>query len=408
MPFRLYAVFALLFAGTASAGVEDKYRQLKVILLGTVMITDPHVSIVGAKEISPGVDRVTFLQLDRGIVDIRQSGNADDQEIRAEIGQGTDKDPAVNITGTFEWKDGKLVRLSAEKVHMRLRHGSASRSLLSGKLRLDVNSDIFVDNTSALEATPERATGKLSIATFGSQIIEPLIKFQGVPIKATLISPPTKETVVSVDLSTGQLRAEDGTFMAKTGTEAVPVTNVSFSKDTIKGGNLSLEGIQLVVEHGSLRLSVAGAHIAKPVIQVKGHENVPVVAASEYVARNVRSTLAAEGGPGDELHFDSVTAEQTFATSDPWSVINQLNNLSVFSPEALIPTSNPDLRYIRPQDLAKIYETLAESTPKNKVVTAILIEQNDGVVSRIVVDLGSAPSIKDSLAHNTLHLRTFF
>jgi hypothetical protein len=29
-------------------------------------------------------------------------------------------------------------------------------------------------------------------------------------------------------------------------------------------------------------------------------------------------------------------------------------------------------------------------------------------VSRIVVDLGSAPSIKDSLAHNTLHLRTFF
>src|ERR1700682_4427363 len=102
MACRICLAGILLFITLATAGIEDKYRQLKVISLGAVVITDPHITVVGPEPSTSGKERVSFLQLDRGVVHFKSPGGSG-EELRAEIGQGTDRDPAANFSGVFEW-----------------------------------------------------------------------------------------------------------------------------------------------------------------------------------------------------------------------------------------------------------------------------------------------------------------
>ena len=406
-------ILLVLGGGLANAGNTDKYYHLTGLPIGSVVITDAHVSLAESpppKERLPlsrsrtpsqtSVEKVETLEFDRGVVHIRVPGSATNtgDEIRADIAQAGDHDPTAKISGTFEWNNGILVRFTVDYLHLRLNHAASTSALFGGKLRLDTTLDMIIDNfidnpTPIVITNGVSDGGRLALKVFGSQVVGPQLSLQGVAITTTLTSVSAVANVFAIDLASGNLQAINAAYSAKSGDAATPVTASIFAQDTISGGHLSIEGVQLLVDRGVPRLTIAAAHIARPVIHLKGYDTVPVVEAQEYVARNV----IAEVSSGTALQFDAVHAAETFATANPWGVVNQLNSISAFSPEVLIPTGNPNLRYIRPADLGKLYAAFAGSDPDDRRITGIVIQQTDGIVTKVVVDLGRKETPKDSL-----------
>lgn len=390
-----FCIIMLLFSlGPASAAIEDKYYRLNSFNFGAFVIKDAHVSLVAVPRTGKAVEQVKLLQLDHGVISVRPTGDATSlEELHASIAQGTDKDPAASLSGSFEWKNGVLVRFTLDSLHLRLRGATSTSTLFGGKLTVDANSSTFIDNATPIVVISGKSESHLALKIFGSQVESPHISLQRVPIVTTLTSTSTKANLLTIDLATGQLNAENAIYSAATGDSSTQVTDTVFLEDRITGGHLSIEGLQLSVEQGVSSLTIAAVHISHPIIQVKGYENLPVAEAEEYLARNVASNVPA----GADLRFDSASAADTYATANPWGVVNQLNNLSVFAPDVLIPTGSPDLRYIRPSDLGKLYSIFGNAGEKAHTVTGVLIQQKDGVVSKVVVDFGQAPSIKDGI-----------
>lgn len=392
---RSVCALLLLFSRLAVAGIEDKYRQLKTIPVGPLLITEPHVTIVGPQAIGAGKERVTLLHLDHGIVHIQAHGSAGPEMIDAEIGQGNDRDPAANFSGTFEWQNGSLTSFTLDKLHLRLRRAKSTVTLFQGILQLDPNSDLFIDNIGTVSFQNGVTTGGITLAMFGSQLVEPVLTLQGTPVKATLSSSAAKQNIIAVDLALASFTAQDATYTAKTAAGTEPIKPTVFFHDTITDGRLSLEGIQLALGPGVPHIAIATSRISEPKIHVSGYENVPVIEAQQYVATKVSS----DSSKADELRFDALQASESLATANPWGVINQLNTLNAFSTDVLLPTGNPDLRYIRPADLGQLYEVFARAAPSDKKVTGVLIQQTNGVVTKVVVDYGPAPSVNDSIGH---------
>jgi len=393
-----YIAIACLLSVVDATAQRNDIETLTTFPLGAVVITNAHVRIapVPAKSRGSSKQPVEGLELDRGKVTIGAGSGQKDEKIYADIAPGVPGDPGARLSGTVEWKNGAPVRFRITSFHLRLTNISGSSQLYGGVLHFAPGASVFIDNTSPLVINEGKSDpgSSVTIRAFGSLLDDPQVALQGTPISAAFSSRAGKSNTFAFDLGSGQLRSVDAEYLAELGQGSSPINELSFSGgDRITGGSLSLQGLRLSIEGGSPHVEIREAHIDHPTIHVQNHDGVPVAAAAEYLARSITSDASA-----DKLNFSALSAAETFATADPWEVANQLNEIGVFQPDAFLPTGNSDLRYIRPVDLGKIYESVARSSP-DKTITTVIVRQTDGVVSEVVIDTAPAPSLKDSVGH---------
>lgn len=370
-------------------------EKLNNFPLGAIVITEAHVRIapVTAATRKSSVQSVEGLELDRGIIFIGPPEAKNENKIRAEIAPGVPGDPSARLSGTIEWQNGVPTRFKISSLHLRLIKLSGRAGLYGGTLEFQRGASLFIDSNSQFSITDGKSEGNptLSVKAYGSRIVEPEVAIQGTSLSAVFTSEANKPSSLSLNLGSGIVSALDGRYYAASA-EGSGIDNFAVSGDRLKGKTITAMGTELVIEGGSPSIQIAEAHIRNPQVQVEKHSDIPVVAALDYVIQNAHT----ESLKTAELKFSALQASASFVTPDPWEIANQLNEIGIFQTEALLPTGNSDVKYIRPPDLGRLYEAVANASP-GKTITSIIVRQSEGVVSEIVVDVSPAPSVKDGI-----------
>jgi hypothetical protein len=381
----------------AFQGREQRYYRTTELTFGNLVISHAHVRVVGLVRNSREYDVVQMLVIDRGHVRIRangvvstKAGSAD--QIEGEIGEGTDSDPAATLRGTFRWDKGKLVECDLESLHMRLKKTTGNIPITGGMLIPSPAGIIFIDNKATISFSGTGSKGLLSLTLPNARIDGAKISLQNVAFNLNLKSRPDDPPVFEVDLMSGTIAPARAAFHSDSARIAKPALLNFYPHEDVTSSEITLQGTSVEFNGGQAHLHVGTITLEHPAIKVKGHQQLPIAAVDSYIARDVTSD-----SQSGQLTYSNLHSAKAYARSDPWELANRLNGAGVFAPDVLLPVPNSDLRYVKLSDLVKLYEMLGINDPSKTTITRVVIQQDDGMITKISIDTIPAQPPKDAL-----------
>jgi len=382
---------------SASQSRDERYYRTTEFTLGNLVISHAHVRVVGIVRNSREYDVVQMLVIDKGHVRIRangvvltKGGSAD--QIEGEIAEGTDSDPAAMLRGTFRWDKGQLVACDLDSLHMRLKRTTGNIPVSGGMLVPGSAGIIFIDNKATINVSGTSSKGLLRLALPNSRIENAKVSLQNVAFNMNLKSSADDPPVFEVDLMSGAIALERAAFQSDTAKVAKPALLNFYPNEDISSSGLTLRGASIQFNAGRAHLRVGNITLEHPSIKVKGHQDLPIVAVDSYVARDVTSD-----SDNTQLTFATLRGSQAYPKPDPWELANRLNGAGAFAQDVFLPVSNSDLRYVRLSDLMTLYKLLGIQDQSKATITRVVIQQDQGVITKIAIDTIPANPPKDSV-----------
>jgi hypothetical protein len=382
----------------ASQGQEGKYYKLTSLDVGNLAITKAHVRLVAILRNSKDYDEVQVFTLDRGHVHIRANGvsnakNGLQDAIEGDIADGTDDDPAAILKGTFRWEKGKLVQCNLESIRIRLRNASGKIAIAGGKLVPGPSRLLFLENKDSVTFAEEQSKGVLRITLVGATIEAAKFEIQKSAFTANLKSRLDSPPQFDVDLRSGNIAPAKAIFHLDSTKLAQPHSMNFFPGEQVSSDSVVFDNLSVEFKEGKTHLTIGKVSLAKPAITLKGYDNLPILPVESYQAHEV----AADSQTG-QLTYSDLRSTKAFAKPDPWELANRLNGAGVFAPEVLLPIANSDLRYVKLSDLMTLYKVLGINDQSKTTITGVIIQQDAGVITKIIVDTIPAKPPKDNVA----------
>jgi hypothetical protein len=294
--------------------------------------------------------------------------------------------PAATITGRFEWKNSELLKYVVREIRIRLDHPVGSVAFWGGRLNLLDGNSLIITSTGELDCSVASCIGHVELHTFGTQLLGARSDFSGGALSGQLASSLSEPNRFDVDLASGVMVPVHASFSTDELVSDSAVTSGVFSDGSTARGVTALERVSIWVDK-QVRVSANQLMIQKPELTIKTESPLEVVGAKEFVANHI---TAASQNPM-ALEFSSLKSTDSYVVPDTWAIINQLNIQSVFSPSVLLPTGDPNLRFVTVRDLKRLYEAIAMSEPQGRYVTSITVRQSGGIVTDISVKVEEVP-----------------
>lgn len=382
----------------ASQSRDERYYRTTEFTFGNLAISHAHVRVVGLVRSNHDYDVVQMLVIDRGHVRIHangvvstKGGSAD--QIEGDIAEGTDSDPAATLRGTFRWDKGKLVECDLESLHMRLKRTTGNIPVSGGMLVPGSAGIIFIDNRATISSSGIGSKGLLRLALPNSRIDGAKVSLQNVAFGMNLKSSADDPPVFEVDLMSGAITPARAAFHSDTAKVEKPALLNFYPNEDVSSSELTLRGASVEFDGGRAHLRVGTITLQHPAVKLKGHQDLPIAAIDSYVAQDVTSD-----SENTQLTFATVRGRQAYPRPNPWELANRLNGAGVFASDTLLPVANSDLRYIRVSDLMSLYKVLGVNDSSKTTITGVVIQQDDGLVTKVIVSTIPAKPPKDNIA----------
>jgi hypothetical protein len=342
-------------------------------------------------------DEVQILTLDRGHVHIRANGvlnarSGPQNAIEGEIADGTDDDPAAILKGAFRWEKGKLIQCNLESIRIRLRNTGGRIPIAGGNLVPALSRLLFLENKNPITFAGGQSKGILRLTLVGAAIEGAKFEIQKTVFTANLKSRTNNPPQLDVDLGSGNIAPATATFHLDSAKLSQPHSMNFFPGEQVSSDVIVLDNLSVQFREGKTHLIIANISLAKPSIKVKGHEDLPIVAAESYLAHDVEAD-----SQSTQLTYSDLHSAKAYAKSDPWALANRLNGAGVFAPDVFLPIANSDLRYVKLSDLVNLYKVLGINDRSKTTITRVVIKQDNGVITRISIDTIPAEPPKDAL-----------
>lgn len=379
----LILLLSSLFPSASNTGREQKYYNLKELSIGRLTLSNARVSLVGVKPKLDvdGFEDVPVLNLDRADISIKASDGTS-AIMTAVLAEGSTVDPAGSLSGRFKWKGNQIDVCELTVLRLRVKQATLTADEFGHNLLIQPATTVFLNSTTPI--TSSAANSTLSIIVPRSELKDSAIRWRGLSFPAQFKS--EGNSTFSIELSSAApIRVISALYSIATISQEISLPLDDFLPDAVlTSGTALLEKIKLAFDHAHPSLTVGRLTVQKPEMTIPSRNNLKVDAAEEALVTELRSDASIKDGQvttsDGPLEFESFSV-----LGDPNRVIQSLNNSGHLTADTLLPTGNPDARFVRTSAQVAFYKGLSQGSSASQL-TNIKISGSNHIIDKI--DIG--------------------
>ena len=408
LPLLVGTLCVTFFTSSYRVPVErdQKYYQLHELKIGYLTLTNVRVSLAAVKPNLDvdGFEVVPVFHLDRAQIDVKGSGNV--SVFSGQLGEGSTEDPAGVIAGRFKWNGDQLEASEVTDLKFRIKQVAISASGLgSTHILVPPTTTAFLTNRDPI--TSSTTSSELNLTIPRSELQVDSIVWRGISLSVPLKS--NENSFLAIQASNSpQVQVVSAKFSANRVSQTVSSRLDDFLPDlSVISGQAEFEGLALTIDHGQASLTANLIALEKPELMVPSR-NLKVAAAAGVVVTDAQNPADVSAG---QIRTANAPSQITslIVTGDPGRIIEQLNLSGHLTDDVLLPTGNPDVRFIRASAQTEFYKKLNQARAESKP-TSLRITGSNHVVDKVekvdqawdiitkIYNEGTSPKVICSLA----------
>jgi hypothetical protein len=380
---RICTALILILASCSVIRAEDQphnYEKLHDIEVRGLSLRDIVVTAVSFP--SPASDSahpIVRLLFTRGVLTVG-CGTAAESCLSGALANGP-KTPSV-IEGEFTWHEGKIQSLGLKELQLRVRGLSIKSPIAGGLLNTDPQFPVTLRNVGLLSFGSAGSSGVIDLLTSHCQINSAHVELANLSFSVSLTA--SAGAHFQLTLADGKAKPVGGDLLGDRATALVtaPVSTL-FGQTVLQKGTVEIRGLRLGLKLGVA--SITSLSVVTPSLTHANFPNLPIVAAAALRASQIDGQAIFDPMA---IRIPTPTVKIWEVQTDPFEVMNRLNQHWVQDQDVLLPTGDPTLHYITLSALDSFYRQLARAEWDTSNLYRVYLKTNtdamDGISSEII------------------------
>ena len=290
-----------------------------------------------------------------------------------------------SIRGQFSWHGSAVSSIRVTDLRLQLRDATIGVKVLGGILEPDRSTQVSVKVGSPLDLSSTKHNGSLNLTIPHGRIRDLPCKIGSFAVKAdSRIELPA---ILNLDLGAGSAKLKNGRVMIK----AIPTVGSIESGiqlyQTSQKGPLNLTNMVISIAPDAVTIGEILAN--DPLLTHADSPTLPVVGAAHMLATGLSGNVSLTD-LGVEV--SNLKAKSLRIVPDALEIASRLNQYWIRDSDSLLPTGDPNLRYIKMSALNALYRNLADAEIAKSDLYRVYLHISNDVVVAVQPEIIASPT----------------